>query len=345
MDEQEKAEWSKLLFAAGKLRELGPYKDVSEEDIFGVKCPDTGEIAYVSVMGSRGPDISVAAYLGTLGLQGFEELLHGRHSEEDGAKKLIEIPHLQMLFGSRNSVDEHERSVFKELNLHYRGSRAWPQFRSFRPGFFPWHLDSAERRMMRVALEQLIEMLPRWAVVRAGASAEDGTLLVRVPIRLVGAVQWEDRFMRPPEEKRVLFGEVPEEKIERVKALPSGPGPECVAEIDLLQTKFPVIERKGDRPYFGQILVLADPVSFYILGTEMFGPLPDYDAMLCILPGHFLDVLLAANMRPAKLLLRKSAVGGILDAVASRVGIKTEFRERLCAVTEIEGALDKMPPP
>lgn len=50
----------------------------------------------------------------------------------------------------------------KQLNLKYRGRQAWPQFRSYRPGCFPWHLEREEVQTLIIALEQLLEVAPRF---------------------------------------------------------------------------------------------------------------------------------------------------------------------------------------
>ena len=68
---------------------------------------------------------------------------------------------MQLSFEDRESLEPQDRRILKEADLSFRGKNAWPLFRSYRPGFVPWFLESEEAETLRVALEQLLAVALR----------------------------------------------------------------------------------------------------------------------------------------------------------------------------------------
>lgn len=194
-------EWCSLYDATRRVRELAPWEWMAEEDLFGVQNPETGELGFVSVMGALGEHYSVAVYLGARGLYDFLTI------EEAGdampPEAILEVPQLQASFEDRNVLHDQDRKVIKQLGLKFRGRNAWPLFRSFRPGYFPWYLEADEARFLTVVLEQTLDVAPRFRKAPALREPEDTPYLVRVPRRQDGALVWEDRAMdMPPPERQ-----------------------------------------------------------------------------------------------------------------------------------------------
>jgi hypothetical protein len=96
-------------------------------------------------MGALGEHLSVAVYLGTEALFSFWNL--DPDNMDTMPEQLLLIPQLQLSFEDRDQLEPKDRATIKELGLKFRGRQAWPMFRSFRPGYFPWHLDAAEVRL------------------------------------------------------------------------------------------------------------------------------------------------------------------------------------------------------
>ena len=161
-------EWRRLYQAAIRVKEIAPWEWMTEQDVFGVQDPETDEIGFVSVMGTLGEHLAVAVYLGTEGLYsfwGFQQLAASAPPEA-----LLGIPHLQASFEDRGELTDKDRRVIEGLGLKFRGRQAWPLFRSYRPGYFPWYLEAWEARFLTCALEQAVEVAQRFK--------EDTTLLV-----------------------------------------------------------------------------------------------------------------------------------------------------------------------
>ncbi|MDW7730417.1 MAG: hypothetical protein SCJ94_10515 [Bacillota bacterium] len=62
-------EWSALYDAAIRFKAMQCWEWMFEDEIFGVRNPETGEIAYVSIMGTLGQVYALYAYRGAEGLQ------------------------------------------------------------------------------------------------------------------------------------------------------------------------------------------------------------------------------------------------------------------------------------
>jgi len=76
-------EFRRLYEAAQAFKEQAPWEWMFEDEIFGVRNPETGYIGYASVMGRLGEHLALGVYLGSEGLIGFYQLSAGE--EQDNA--------------------------------------------------------------------------------------------------------------------------------------------------------------------------------------------------------------------------------------------------------------------
>lgn len=152
-------EWRKLYDLMKDMKELAPWGWMTETDIFGVQDPESGQLGFVSVMGVNGEHLAVAVYLGEAGFNGFWSLQQMKQIPQE---RFFEIPQLQASFEDREMLTPEDRRIIKTLGLSYRGRMSWPLFRSFRPGFFPWHLEPHEMIFWGHVLEQTLksELVP-----------------------------------------------------------------------------------------------------------------------------------------------------------------------------------------
>jgi hypothetical protein len=138
--------------------------------------------------------------------------------------------------------------VIKALGLKFRGRQAWPLFRSFRPGYFPWYLEAQEARFLAVALEQTLEVAPRIREDPALlAPGDEECYLVRVSREEGGALVWEDQVVSvPPVEPASIPIPMDLEALEVLKGLPQS---RASLEMDFFMLPARIGER-GDRPSF-----------------------------------------------------------------------------------------------
>jgi len=201
-------EWRSLYEAAIRFKEASPWEWMTDDQIFGIEDPETGQVGYVSVTGMLGEHFSLSLYLDAEGLYG---LLTLAFDPRASAELLLEIPLLQASFEDRNTLRARDREVIKRLGLRFRGRNEWPMFRSYRPGYEPWYLTSAEARFLRWGLEQGLEVALRLKEdPDLLPDLDDERLLVRHPVRREdGTLAWEDQVQPMPEPASPFPGPAP----------------------------------------------------------------------------------------------------------------------------------------
>jgi hypothetical protein len=185
-------EWKKLYELMVRIKELAPWEWMNEDDIFGFKLPGTETLGFVSVMGTLGEHLSIAVYLGARGLNGFWQMqeLGPRLTPEF----VLQVPQIQGSFEDREDITAEDRKVMKQLSLKFRGGQAWPQFRSFRPSCIPWYLEKDEAALLTCALEQILELAPRFQEnpdIFMPTDSDDDYL-----VRVHQNGKWEDSIVR-----------------------------------------------------------------------------------------------------------------------------------------------------
>jgi len=319
-----------------QVKELAPWDWMYEDDVFGVEMPHDGGLGFVSVMGSLGKHYAVAVYLGQEGLEGL------RRMEELGRELppefVLQVPHLQASLEDREYIAPQDRQVMQKLGLKFRGAHAWPQFRSLRPGCFPWYLEAGEAETLRVALEQLLDVAGRILkhpeILRPTDSEEDYLVRVR------DGETWKDSvrsFGRlPPKAVRL---DMEREIFERFKRLPPG---RLTVEVDLFMLKSPVQDKQAERPYFPFELLLADHDSGYLLGFELFSPLPSLEAMWAGVPEAALRILeKGGKFAPRDFLVRPGILADVMMQAANKIGVPCRATGNLPAIDAARLGLER----
>ena len=104
-------QWRRLYETAALVKELSPWKWMTETDVFGVQDPNTEEIGFVSVMGLLGEHYGVSLYPNPRALYDFWALEEA--GPEINPDALLEIPQLQTSFEDRGELDNRDRKVIK----------------------------------------------------------------------------------------------------------------------------------------------------------------------------------------------------------------------------------------
>ena len=319
-------DWQKLYQAAMRIKEIAPWEWMDETDVFGVQDPETDEIGFVSIMGTLGEHLAVAVYLGAEALYRFWRLQEVAESEFE--EVFLAISQLQASFEDRAELTQKDRDVIKELGLKFRGRQAWPMFRSFRPGYWPWYLEATEARTLTYALEQATDVALRFQVDPSLLEPPDGeSYLVRVPKEVQGHLVWEDKVVRvpPPVEPESIPVVMDLEAIERVKQLP---WEERTLEIDF--SLFPIrIEARGARPYPPRMLLVVESGSGMILGTEFLGPEEGLAEMWGSVPVKVVYQIGRMGILPRRINVRSPKLFALLQLLAEDLGIEVEGVRRL----------------
>ncbi|MBO0860315.1 MAG: hypothetical protein J2P21_17935 [Chloracidobacterium sp.] len=340
-------EWGRLYAAAGRVRKIAPWKRMLETDVFGVRNPERDEIGFLSVMGAAGERFGVALYQGAAALYGFFNLREAiRDGLPDGilSERLIEIPQLQASFEDRGRLQKEDHDIIKKLDLKFRGAHNWPMFRNYAPGMFPWFLTSSEARFLTVALEQLLEVAPRFRDYEEALYGEGhDDFLVRVPHADKARLVWEDKIIHVPKpvNEKTTTAALDLQLLESLRQLPEVTN---VIQIELTMLTPPVRENK-DRPFFPYLLMLVEENSGAILGNDILQPLPSLDAMRAEFPIRVAGHLLRLGVKPLIIAVRSAMTLQSLAPLAEPIGIRIKQSPELPALdAALRFFLDRMSP-
>ncbi len=328
-------EWRKLYEVAAHVKQVAPWEWMEEVDIFGVRNPETGELGFVSVMGLLGQHLSLAVYLGPRGL--YEFWLYERMAPRVPPESLLEIPHLQASFEDRAELSDRDRQVIKDLGLKFRGRQAWPQFRSYRPGFFPWYLEAAEARFLAHALEQAVDVALRFREnPELLAPPDEDSCLVRTPHEQDGALVWEDRVETvPPVEPESIPIPMDMGALAALKRLPRV---ENVLEVDFFLVPIPVGER-GERPRVPHMLLVVESESGFIVGSELLEAEPSVQAMWGMVPLKLVGLLRRLKVMPKQIRVGSPLLSQVLQPLAEELGFEVKLTSALRSLAEAKESL------
>jgi len=319
-------EWHRLYKTAIQVKQLAPWEWMTENKTFGVQNPETGALGFVSVMGTLGEHYAAALYLGGQALYRLWDLENSGPLADP--RQLLEIPQLQASFEDRELLDERDRATIKDLALKFRGRQSWPQFRSYRPGYFPWYLEADEARFLAVALEQLCEVAPRFkASSSLFSTPDDEHHFVRVPRQEGEALVWEDKVLHVPFEEKV-FLDIPMDTraLNYLKTLLAS---KCQVEIDFFMLRARIQENRDERPVMPYALLCVDAQSGMVLDVQLLEARPSLEAMWSMLPTQVVQQLAKLHLRPAAIRVRSDLLQQMLTPVSDALGFKLIKRSHL----------------
>ncbi len=361
--------WKNLYDTALAFGNIEPWQWMSDIDVFGVQNPEDGEIGYCCVLGELGEVLGLVVYLGTEGLEQHRKIQSGKlHA---GSPEFIYSQHcLTAWFGDRRELDKNDLKVVKQLGLKFHGSNAWPQFRSFQPGYYPWHLTESEARYLTLCLEQArdvalcLEEDPDWLsapnknhyLVRvpvddpsqsgkahenstAGQPADSNSLmgqqLLFKPFDEPHRWQWKNEWLKPPPLTRakVRSYSIDEIRLQRIKN--TSLAPHGIWEVDAFHAPNPV---DGDnRPFFPYTFLCADHESGFIFDSVLAEP-SMWQTEFC---KAFLESIETHKLVPSTLWVRKEELRELFEPVATRLGIEVRLTKKLPAIDRAKRELLK----
>lgn len=319
--------WLALYEAAGEYERTKPWQWMSDSDIFGVIDPDTAEAGYCCVLGGAGECFGLAVYLGAQGYEAFVKIMTGEY--EGRFEETVYINRsLVLTFDDKKSLEKPDLAWMKHLKVDWRGRVGWPCFRSYRPGYLPWHLDEHEMVFLTICIRRTIEFAVRFKKNSAILDAPDRKS--RLVMEQDGEGRWKDRWYLPERVKKdvpLLF--MPDAK--RIKGILDTAGRSGMTwEIDISYSPMPIMG-EGDRPYFPLTFYAVDRESFFVLNAHIFSP----DALHHEIPEQFFKAIEDNKILPAEILVRREDVHAGLKLIADQLGITIRMKRNLKAVDDV----------
>lgn len=314
-DQPNQADWQRLYQATEIYRQLAPWEWMDDDHIFGVECQEAGEIYYCGVLGGLGEVFALVAYEGREGLDGYLKLLSGEIEEGPLVTECQRA--LMASFENRSDLDPRDREVIGAMGRKYRGSHAWPVFRHYLPGYFPWFLTASQARTLAACLEQAVAVLPRHAFNRKLlGDPTAGHHLVRVCKISAGREEWHDEILPSPSPQKasptVPVNEVGIARLHRQTKRRAGDW-----KIGYCYAPMPVQEHPDQRPYFLRLLGIVDAESGFVLSIQLEAP----DKHLPVFRDLILSCLEEASQWPKRLLVNHDDAAALAAPIAAGLGL------------------------
>jgi hypothetical protein len=308
---------------------------MKETDIFGVQNPQSGEVGYCCIMGELGEVLAMAIYSGTQGLQGYINIQKGQIKPGDPDSLYIQDC-LMLSFEDRRFIDKEDLQIVHELGFKFRGRNAWPLFRSYKPGYFPWFLHRDEVSCMTVALQQAKLVCLRLKDNKKLLSPPKKNLyLVRVPEKKGGMIVWKDEWREPAPLKQAKCSDVPLDEIRLQRIRKTAESTPMIWEVDFFYAPTPIT--KGERPYFPYAIMLIDRDSGFILDVHLAGVI-EYEKEFL---EQFLSCIENTSIVPLEILVRKEEAMNLLEPYASRLNINLSMVEELENIDHARREMEK----
>lgn len=318
-------EWGSLFEAAIAFKNSACWDWMYDDDVFGVRYPETGEIAYCCVLGNAGEHFGLTAYLGAEGLHQLLGLLSGELDPDD-EDLMFEQKSLICSFEDRSTLAAQDLKLIKDLGLKFRGRNQWPVFRHCEPGFFPWFLNAAQCRFLTQILNQALAVSLRCQKGKEILEHETPfTFLTRVGHKTKGQkIQWSDEYLtaEPFTPEMVSFELRDQIRLRKLKSMK--PNSKLVLEADTFYFPKPVGD-KG-RPYYPKVGVLIDHQSGMALSFQMVQDISTEGYQFVDMLVNFME---QNKVMPSKILVVKEETYYVYLEVCKQIGLPLEQVEYL----------------
>jgi hypothetical protein len=282
-------------------------------------------------MGQLGEFQAISVYRGVEGLyswRSFVELLSIDAKSEVAHDIVYEIPQLQLAFVEPTILEKRDRDIIKASGVKFAKSQQ-PQFRSYRPGYFPWFLTQQEASHLVYALAQTLIVAARFFsdenVIPFIDAPEDRDYLIRVPRLKDGMPSWEDSIVTvdaPP--TQLLPLSVDETALRKLKEFPRSGAQEV--ELFILPAK---VGRRQERPRLLYALLAVDSASDFILGMELMEAVDGVELMYASVAETLASNWMQHQMVPQEIRVRSARLLNVLQPLASEVAVTLSLVKKL----------------
>jgi hypothetical protein len=310
-------QWRELFEEASAFHILAPWRWMSDDMLLGVQDPATGTTGYCCVLGALGSVLALNLYLGGEGLDSYHAVYRAKGmGNRDDALYTQRL--LMASFEDREDLDKRDFDAIRALGLTFRGRQAWPQFRDYWPGLFPWHIDAAQARFLTHALRQA-----RVVALRVRNDPDlllvnhQNFILVRVPRPSPEGISWTDSWLPPdPPPARTPMSVLPSAR--DLKGLKGKAVGTAVWEVDYWHVPTTIQEKPVDRPYFPKLLMAVDAASELVMVSQNFRP----DMPAAAVQSEFLRSICRVPELPGEIRIKRDELLDIIGPVGLAAGLR-----------------------
>lgn len=342
--EASREDWQRLFEAAIKFKRQGSWEWMTDEDYFVMTDPETGETGCCVVLGAGGMEYGLNVYLGPEARAYLHEIRGslGGVLVEDSEERALSIKAISVNFEDRGQLDKEDLSLIRDLGYTFRGSREWPQFRSYEPGLVPWGLNAQQVGFLTHALEQAFLVGERFRenheMYFEHDEADEGIgekRLHRVPQRTEHCIVWRDEWLpwhgEPKVEELYLYPD--EVRLHQCKK--NYKKSKEIWETDFFFASM-MIGDKGERPYYPRLCLWVRREDGTIMTANLVQEADCREQYV----EQLLLLLKEADRKPARIEVgSRKAVLALKDS-AEKIGIPIRYNPLLDALFDAKMAFE-----
>lgn len=330
--------WRDVLDRVAQYRQAAPWRWVPDYAISAYV--DRGRQPWFAcILGGAGQIFGLCLYRGATGLR-FHRLVQESEGELEPAEHLHTQDAVTVWFGPKAGLDPVQRKIYGELGFApTKGARnAWPEIRSHRPGFFPWHPEEEELRVLRDAIPGVLrfadfyrqhpdcyEQRGEWDIpsVPTNGAANSGE-----------AIEWRTWLTPPePEIPPPVLLDLNAASIQQARALPQS---DDVLEVDWFYA--PEVVAEEGRPFYPRFLAVLRGYGGFCYAMELLKPSDDAAVVAAAM---IVDATEQLRARPAKIHSTKPELAFRLAPLATALGAESNKVRQLPAFAEFRRELEK----
>lgn len=329
-------DWLELLEEAKSFNKLKPWELLEDDQLFIVADWESRQFLYCSVLGAGGEEYGLAVYVGNTGLQALKSTLSGESTRDIFLKQ----HNLLLSFVDRDELDAADYDLLKQHGMSFRGRKQWVQMRSLVPGYYPWHVDEDEGRMLLVAIEQAKEMLKEVERGLTIPSYSGGnTFFGRMVQETEEGYEWQSVHIQLKEEKlkqddkpSLHISELDMKRVEKMQVLHTS------IIFDFVMIDKPIQDSPFERPYFPPLIIALDVEHGLVLYQEVLKSLNAKEEI----QKSFLKLTEQLGGIPKAMTVKKDTAIS-LAPVTDQLPITMNTVEKIHAIDELRDAMSRMP--
>lgn len=242
--------WSALLAAAADFAALEPWKFTYDSDAIGLIDTATNETRIATVLGNAGEVFAAVFYRRAAGLRWILQMLGDTPDPED-LNNADGMDCLKLEFVPKRELWKEDLAMLNAAGFKANGKGSiWPQFRSAKPGWHPWHINQAEASQLLADLPRLIafcKMFKQHPDLFDERDATEIPFLPAVsPARPLTPKDLDWRPLLPPPVSGLDGFQPAADKLEKLRALKRTPGTACEFDSSLLPGGSFLENQQGD---------------------------------------------------------------------------------------------------
>lgn len=334
-------EEKRLFHLAKQLHQAALWEDYWDTDLLAIKLPHRDEPVFVSVIGKNEENYGLVFYRNLEELSYYFEMVNQiqQNEFEEPLEFLMLQKSLSLNYEDRLDLPKEDYDRIKNSGVTFRGKKAWPIFRDYKPGFYPVDIDEAEVPFVNELLEKFLQMAEDYRPQLNDYDLDENKERLFLRIYEEDESYTDEWFTIP---QSILQGvaqkeypleaiRVTEFELRRTQTLRTG---SSIWELELNYMPIPVESSKYQRPRFIVMLMMVDAKSAQVVTSELV----DFDDVERI-QRLFLQALITHDIKPPTVVVnvnRYQKITSILGELLKKLDIELNPIYKLPLISAIQ---------